>query len=245
MEYLHPTARIANISPNQKLLELKRLISRMINIEYRLTTSDDYEMTEGLTRESFWNRYQPGADEHYLLHKIRQSDDYIPELAYVAIVDDHIVGCIVYTKAWIVDSSGTSHPILNFGPVGVLPQFQGRGVGSGLIKHTLKIAADLGYPGVVIYGDPRYYGRLGFRCAERYDITTSSGKFAICMLAYPLQPGAFDNIAGYFQESHSFENFMDGFDEYESRFPEKDKFVTDSQREFDVLRSLVYSKEET
>ena len=213
-------------------------------MEFRLATREDDEITEGLTRESFWNRYQPGADEHYLLHKIRQSSDHIPELAYVAEVDNQIVACIVYTKASIVDSSGNSHPILNFGPVGVLPEFQGRGVGSGLIKYTLKIAAELGYRGVVIYGDPRYYGRLGFRCAERYEITNRSGQYAICLLAYALQPNAFDNLSGYFQESHSFENFFDGFEDYEKQFPEKEKFVTDSQREFDVLSSLVYKKEE-
>jgi putative acetyltransferase len=215
-----------------------------MEIEYRLTTPEDYEITEGVTRESFWNRYQPGADEHYLLHKIRQSPDYIPELAYVAVVNEQIAATIVYTKAFIVDSSGNSHLILNFGPVGVLPEYQGRGVGSGLIKHTLKIAAELGYRGVVIYGDPRYYGRLGFRCAERYEITNISGQYAICLLAYPLQPNAFDNISGYFQESHSFETFMDGFEEYEKQFPEKEKFVTDTQREFDVMSRLVYRKEE-
>jgi putative acetyltransferase len=216
-------------------------------MEFRLATAEDYETTEGLTRESFWNKYQPGADEHYLLHKIRQSPDYLPELAFVAEVDGHLVGNIVYTKASLIESSGKSHTILTFGPVSVLPGYQGRGVGSGLIKHSFKIAKELGYPGVVIYGDPRYYGRLGFRCAERYEITTSQGEYAICLLAYPLRAEEWNSITlsgGYFQESKSFENFMEGFEEYERQFPEKDKFVTDSQREFDVLRSLIYKREE-
>ena len=37
------------------------------NIIIRLETKDDYRAVENLTRESFWNVYQPGCMEHYVL----------------------------------------------------------------------------------------------------------------------------------------------------------------------------------
>lgn len=61
---------------------------------------------------------------------------------------------------------------ITFGPLGVLPAFRNRGVARALIKHSLAAARDMGrHPACVIYGDPSFYGRLGFRCAEKWDIT--------------------------------------------------------------------------
>ncbi|MBC3795670.1 hypothetical protein [Acetobacterium tundrae] len=54
----------------------------------------------------------------------------------------------------------------------------------------------MGFKAILIYGDPRFHGRLGFRAAEKYDIITSEGYFAIGLLAYELQPGALENISG-------------------------------------------------
>jgi len=62
-----------------------------------------------------------------------------------------------------------------------------------------------GLSGDFIYGDPRYYCRFGFRCAEKYDIKTADGKFAYALLALELQPGALNNMPGRFIESATFE----------------------------------------
>ena len=55
----------------------------MHNLSIRLETPADYRAVEALTRESFWNVYKPGADEHYFVHKMRSHPDFIPELAFV------------------------------------------------------------------------------------------------------------------------------------------------------------------
>ena len=47
--------------------EKEKVISEK-NIIIRLETKDDYRAVENLTRESFWNVYQPGCMEHYVLH---------------------------------------------------------------------------------------------------------------------------------------------------------------------------------
>ena len=65
---------------------------------------------------------------------------------------------------------GETLPVLSFGPLSVLPQWQGKGVGSALVRHSLKRASELGFPAVLIYGDPAFYSRLGFLAAEAVGI---------------------------------------------------------------------------
>ncbi len=69
---------------------------------------------------------------------MRKADSFIAELDIVAQVNGKIVGNIVYTKAKILDDSGVNHNVITFGPISVLPAFQGKGIGSNLIEHTKK-----------------------------------------------------------------------------------------------------------
>ena len=200
----------------------------------------EYRTVEELTREAFWNLYVPGCTEHFVLHNLRSSTDFIPELDFVAQRESRIVGHIIYTRGIIKDKQGAEKEVISFGPVSVLPAFQKQGVGSALIFHTINIAKDMGYPAIFIYGDPRYYCRFGFRCAEKYDIKTADGKFAIALLALELKQNALNNMAGRFIESTAYEVDEKKFEEYDSTFPYKVKTETDSQREFRILASLRY-----
>lgn len=51
---------------------------------------------------------------------------------------------------------------LALGPVAVAPDRQGQGVGAGLIRYGLDLAAERGWRSVFVLGDPSYYGRFGF-----------------------------------------------------------------------------------
>lgn len=55
----------------------------MDNVKIRLETKNDWRAVEELTREAFWNVYQPGASEHYYVHEMRKHPDFLPELAFV------------------------------------------------------------------------------------------------------------------------------------------------------------------
>jgi putative acetyltransferase len=171
---------------------------------------------------------------------MRSSPDFIPELDLVAEYTGKVIGNIVYTRGKIIDKTEKSHNIICFGPVSVLPVFQKQGAGSALIKYSLDKSRTLGFPAVFIYGDPRYYHRFGFRCAEKYDITNSEGKFAVALLALELVPGALNNMAGRFVESPAYQVDEEAFQKYEITFPPKEKAVTESQSEFRVMASLVY-----
>ena len=98
----------------------------------------------------------------------------------------------------------------------------------------------MGYPAIFIYADPRYYCRFGFRCAEKYDIKTADGKFAIALLALELRPNALNHMPGRFIESTTYEVDEKKLEEFDSTFPYKEKTETDSQREFRFLASLRY-----
>jgi putative acetyltransferase len=200
----------------------------------------DNRIVEELTREAFWNLYVPGCSEHFIVHNLRKSADFIPELDCIAEKEGRIVGHIVYSRGKIKGKQGAEKEVISFGPVSVLPVFQKQGIGSALINHTISIARDMRYPAICIYGDPRYYSRFGFRCGEKYDIKTADDKFAVALLVLELKQGALNNIPGRFIESTAFEVDDNKFAEYDAAFPFKEKTETESQREFRVMASLRY-----
>ena len=120
----------------------------MLNIRNERET--DYKIVEDITRKAFYNVYVPGCMEHYLVHIMREHEDFIQELDFVIEVDGQIVGNIMYTKAKLTDEGGTEKEIVTFGPVSILPKYQRNGYGKMLIEHSLKRAAELGYEAVVI-----------------------------------------------------------------------------------------------
>lgn len=73
------------------------------NIIIRNETPADHRTVEELTKKAFWNLYVPGGSEHYLVHVIRQHQDFVPELDLMLEADGQIVGNIMYTKARLVD----------------------------------------------------------------------------------------------------------------------------------------------
>jgi len=210
------------------------------NLIIRNERENDYRTVEELAREAFWNLYVPGCNEHFVLHNLRNSSDFIPELDFVAEKEGRIVGQIVYSRGVIKYTQGAEKEVISFGPVSVLPAFQGQGIGSALITHTINLAREMGFPVICIYGDPRYYSRFGFRCAEKYEIKTADDKFAVALQVLELQPGVLMNMPGRFIESIAFEVDETEFAQYDATFPFKKKAETDSQREFRILASLRY-----
>jgi len=211
-----------------------------INLAIRNEQKEDYRTVEELVREAFWNLYVPGCNEHFVLHNLRKSSDFVSELDFVAEKDGQIVGQIAYTRG-IVKGEGTNEEeVMSFGPVSVLPALQKQGIGSALVTHTIALARDMGYAAICIYGDPRYYSRFGFRCAEKYDIKTADDRFAVALQVLELRQGALTNVSGRFVESAAFTVDESGFAKYDAAFPPKEKKETESQREFRLLASLRY-----
>jgi len=210
------------------------------NLTIRNEQEEDYRTVEELVREAFWNLYVPGCNEHFVLHNLRKSNDFVPELDFVAEKEGQIVGQIVYSRGIIKGKGTNEEEVIGFGPLSVLPAFQKQGIGGALITHTADLARDMDYPAICIYGDPRYYSRFGFRCAEKYDIKTAGDKFAVALQVLELRQRALSRISGRFIESAAFTVNETAFAQYDATFPSKEKQETESQREFRLLASLRY-----
>ncbi len=207
-----------------------------MEITIRNEVEKDYREVENLTREAFWNHYVPGCDEHYLAHILRESPAFVKELDFVAICDDTIVGNIMYTKAHILGDDNVKYPVLSFGPLSILPQYQGKGIGAKLIEHTKKIAKDSGYNAIIIYGDPEYYKRVGFVCAETFSIATSWNTYAAPLLACELTNGSLNGISGRFFEDEVYEVDMEKAEAFDKAFTPKEKLSGfPSQKRFTEL----------
>lgn len=193
------------------------------DIVIRRETPDDYYAVEHMTQRAFWNKYRPGCNEHYLVHNLRKSDDYLPELSRIAMKDGNVIGCILYSKACVVGETETKE-VLTFGPLCVDPKWQGTGVGEMLLKETLKLAGDAGYPGIVIFGEPDYYPRIGFTTCDHYGITTPDGKNFDAFMGYELQQDGLKDIKGKFYEADVYDNLLENeVEEFNKRFPEMKK----------------------
>lgn len=95
-------------------------------IALRTAQPADYAGTEHVTREAFWNYYVPGCNEHYLLHIMRGSPSFIPELDVVAVHGGRIVGNIVYAASVIRTDDGKNTKCWAWGP---LPFFRNTSAG--------------------------------------------------------------------------------------------------------------------
>ena len=191
----------------------------------RQEVPDDHRETEELVREAFFNRYKPGCDEHYLMHRLRQAPDFLPWHSLVAEYDGAVVGQVMLSPAAIMQDSQAAIPLLTLGPVCVLPALVGRGVGSALMRAAIAIASHHGARAILLMGDPGYYQRFGFVPAARFHIRLpeAGSQDAPFFMALPMYQGALDHAAGLFQLSPVFAGYTEGFDAYDSSFPHRRK----------------------
>jgi predicted N-acetyltransferase YhbS len=200
-----------------------------MEVIFRKATENDFRESEELTREAFWDLYKPGCDEHYILHKIRKSECYLNELDIVATEGERIIGHIICTKALVIDSLGIKHEVLCVGPLSILPELQRKGHGSKLMEHCIKKASDLGYSGMILFGNPPYYHRFGFRNAAEFQISTKEGLNFDPFMAKELQQNGFAKMQGKFFEDEAFSVAEPELNEFERQFPYREKHITSTQ----------------
>jgi predicted N-acetyltransferase YhbS len=199
-----------------------------MSINIRLEEEKDYFEVETLTREAFWDLYQPGCDEHLALHKLHRSQAFIPDLDYVACDGDEIVGNIVYSKA-VVKNEKEEFTVLCMGPLCVIPSCQKMGIGSQLLKFTIEKAKGMGYSAIVIFGNPAYYHRFGFKDAKEYNIQTADGQNFDAFMVLPLDEEKLQKINGKFYEDQAFQVDKDDLEKFEQKFPYKEKHKREGQ----------------
>jgi len=79
----------------------------------------------------------------------------------VAEVDNQVIGYVSYSPIFLKSDSSISGYIL--APLAVSLEHQKQGVGSNLIKSGIDLLTKDGAGVLLVYGDPAYYGRFGFK----------------------------------------------------------------------------------
>ncbi len=130
----------------------------------------------------------PAADEADLVEALRADPAWIPAFSFVAEIDGRVVGHLLLTRAALVADDGTEQPILTLAPMAVLPEWQGRGVGSALVRAAVERAAAAGEPLIVVLGHPWFYPKFGFRPARAQGIDPPRPWRDASWMALPLTP---------------------------------------------------------
>ncbi|MDF2515162.1 MAG: family acetyltransferase [Sphingobacterium sp.] len=142
-----------------------------MKIHIRQESAEDYETVFELIQKAFEHAEYTDHQEQFLVQKLRQSSGFIPELALIAEINGRPVGYILVTKIKIVDEENKkAHSSLALAPIAVLPDFQGKGIGSKLIKEAHRIARQLGFGSIILLGHADYYPRYGYVQMVKYGI---------------------------------------------------------------------------
>ena len=80
--------------------------------------------------------------------------------ALVAEADGAIIGHAACSRAWVGE-----HPVIALGPVGVVSERRGEGIGTALVRAALQHARGRGGRAVILLGAPAFYGPRGFEPA--------------------------------------------------------------------------------
>ena len=109
-----------------------------------------------------------GSVEANLVDELRAEGALVEPLCLVAEREGVVVGHVAVSRATLDDAPVA---LVAIGPIGVLPELQGAGVGSALMHATIAAADALGERGIVLLGHPTYYPRFGFGPAVDHGIT--------------------------------------------------------------------------
>jgi len=101
-----------------------------------------------------------GSDRHSrTAYRIREAMPVIEALSFAAVENNQLLATIQAWPARIVNAQGAD-PITLVGPVAVMPDIQGKGLGKMLMAHLLEEADAGAADAMVMIGDPEYYGRF-------------------------------------------------------------------------------------
>lgn len=215
---------------------LHPIIRRYIKVlTIRNEEPKDYGIVETITRNAFYNLYTPGCMEHYLVHIMREHEDFIRDLDFVLELDGKVFGYIMYTKATLTDARGNVKNILTFGPLCIEPQYQRRGFGKLLIRHSLEKALSMEYDTVVIFGMPSNYVSSGFVSCKKCNVCVEGDKFPAAMLVKELKPGVLDGRRWYYKDSPVMAVRPEEALAYDDTLPPKERKYTNSQETFYIM----------
>jgi len=127
----------------------------------RLEISDDHQAVRDLHLAAFAGQESVAA----LVGALRAASAPLAPMSFVATIGHQVVGHVLLSASRL-DAPRRIVDVLVLAPLGVLPGFQNRGIGTRLIEHALAAAEGQGVPLLFLEGSPDYYGKRGFERAD-------------------------------------------------------------------------------
>ena len=124
----------------------------------RQETPDDVAAIEVVTVAAFLEAPHTSHTEQVIVAALRAAGAL--SVSLVAEAEGAVVGHVAVSPVAISDGTPGW---FGLGPISVLPAWQGRGIGSALMRAALEALRELGAAGCVVVGKPAFYGRFGFR----------------------------------------------------------------------------------
>lgn len=116
-----------------------------------------------------------------------------PLIALVAIINDALIGSIMFSAAHIPEVPNTAAALLS--PLAVAPAQQRQGIGKRLIEQGLDRLRQAGVELVFVLGNPRYYSRHGFS-AQHAISAPYSLRYPGTWMALALKSISLDTVRG-------------------------------------------------
>lgn len=129
-----------------------------MNLIIRNERAEDAKQITAVTVAAFEQEKHSSHTEQFIVDALRKAGQLTVSL--VAVDEDQVVGHVAVSPVTV--SSGAAG-WYGLGPISVLPDLHGRGIGSSLMKAALTELQKQGAAGCVVLGDPGYYHRFGFR----------------------------------------------------------------------------------
>jgi len=155
----------------------------------------EFPVIYDLVKTAFETAKVSNGDEQNFVNRLRASENYIPELAFVAEDNGVLAGHIMLTKTFITEGQ-RRHDLLLLAPIAVRLEDRKKGIGSALIAESFRVAKERGHTAVILVGDPAFYERFGFKTSISFGIKNANGIPDPYVMACELAPHALEGISG-------------------------------------------------
>jgi putative acetyltransferase len=159
-------------------------------ITIRSESPNDYSQISDVIYSAFEQK-----NEVRLVKTLRASPDFIGELSLVAILNNLIIGHILFSKI-IIKSEKAEFPALALAPLAVKPEFQNQGIGSKLVEKGLEECKRLNHKIVIVLGHPNFYPKFGFKPANDFGVMAPFAVPNESFLILELTSGALRSVSG-------------------------------------------------
>ena len=121
-------------------------------------------------------------------------DSVQPLVSLVAEEKGAVVGHILFSPVTLIGRPELR--MMGLAPMAVVPERQGEGIGSDLVRAGLEECRVLGARAVMVLGHPEYYPRFGFEPAFRFGLGSEYDVPGEAFMALELEPGALADASG-------------------------------------------------